>query len=240
MNENNEVNNFEIFVENSNKSPIMGNLDKSDKSDKSDDDNEIVILSENVNAIKIKNSKDKLMTTTSLTGDEIQELINNSDIDIETALKKQKDKRALKKKYCDYCNKMICTQCFVRHLQTNKHKQNQKIYFDNLKFVKTCSRSFDEFVSVDKYNIMVDSKELKVRNYCELKYILKTKNEKIVLDRYEETGAKNVHLGIKYNTENEKEFVLCYKTKNNIVGKDVYLIDLNNNSVILIKYDKVI
>ena len=140
------------------------------------------------------------------------------------------------KKKCEFCDEELYSQAYVRHLKCKKHQLNQKLYYDLIKFQKVSSRDFDEFVDIEKHDFLVSNTELKLHVNRETRYVLKTKTDKIILDRCEGTGSKNLYIGIRYLIKNNQDYIIQYKTKDNIIGKEVYYIDLLNKTITLSNY----
>ena len=139
-------------------------------------------------------------------------------------------------KSCEFCGITIQSSNFLRHINTRIHKNNKYLYYDNIKFPNIVSTEQITFNDIIHKEVIIDSSVLNIRLHSEYKHIIKTNNGNIILDRYDKSQNNNFYIGIKYTIKEENEFCERYKNKNNIIGRQVFTIDLENKIAIVTTY----
>lgn len=141
-------------------------------------------------------------------------------------------------KSCDFCGITISSAAFSKHVKSAIHINNQNKSYDNIKFTSSDSTQIFSFNNIIQQEVLVDNKEFNLQQYTEQKYILQTENKRIILDRYEKTPIENISIGIRYIIKDESEINEKFKTKDNIIARQIYTIDNSNNSCVMMLQNK--
>ena len=132
-------------------------------------------------------------------------------------------------KHCDFCGLTVLSGAFAKHLKSNVHINNQDKFYRELKFSRKSDPEEIKFNKIANARILVDNSEMNMHKVFEDRYVIQCKEKNIILDKYQETDMEGFAIGVRYLTNSESEFFAKIKNKSNIIGKQVFMLDLIKN-----------